>query len=216
MTQPNEPAPGAPAPTNSDPAPGAPGGSAAPAAPEPNDPVDVASLPPNVQHLIGQLRQEAGSSRTKAKATAAEQARGEIMQQISEALGLTEPAADPQELTDQLASTQLAEAAARAELDVYRTAVRLGADADRLLDSRQFVEQINDLPDEKFGEHLEALVQRRLKADPSLRQGAGGGSPADGQRPQERLTPVPLEGDAKGAGDRTDMNAWMRSRAGYA
>lgn len=198
----NEPAPGAPAPTNS-PAPGA-------SAVDPDAPVDIDKLPANVQNMIKGLRSEAANARTSAKSKAADQARTELMQQVSQALGLSEPAADPQQLSDQLASTQLAEAEARVELVVFRTAQRLGADADRLLDSRAFVEQVNDLPDEQFDTKLQELIRSRLESDPSLRSG-GGGAPTTGSRPVEALR----SGGAPAAGDTpADMNEWMRGRTG--
>lgn len=197
----------APGASTADPAPGAPARGDGAAAVDPMTPVDVESLPANVQNLITSLRQEAGAARNRAKANAAEQARSEVMQQVSQALGLTEPAADPQQLTEQLASTRLAEAEARAELQVTRTALRLGADAERLLDSRAFIEQVNGLSEERFDAELERLIRQRLDADPQMR--VGGGSVANGRRPVEALQ----SGSAPAGGSApADMDEWMRGR----
>lgn len=201
----NETAPGAP--QNETPGVPNPTNPVASADPAADDPVDVSSLPANVQNLINGLRREAASARTKAKQAAAEQARAELMQQISQALGLSEPAADPEQLSEQLASTQLAEAAARTELDIFRTATRLGADAERLLDSRRFVQEVNDLPDEGFQQALEELIRKRLDVDPTLRVGA----PPATTRPVETLR----SGSAPAGGDvPIDPDTWLRRMRG--
>jgi ribosomal protein S24E len=59
---------------------------------------------------------------------------------------------------------------------------------------------------------LRGSTEEELTADAGELQkllGAPASSPTDGQRPQERLTPVPLEG----GGANIDMNDWMRQRA---
>jgi len=204
MTTPNEPAPGATAqpetapgaPPPTPPAPGAPAG-----------PVDINTLPAQVQDYIKQLRDEAGSSRTRAKASAAEQARAEVLQQISRAIGLTEDVTDPEVLGEQLAATQLAEAGARLELDVFRTAVRLGVDADRLLDSRRFAEEVDALPAENFDQHLQTLITTWATRDPSLRAGGAAATPG---RPVEALRSGALPA---GEPATVDPNEWMRRRA---
>jgi hypothetical protein len=188
MTQP-EPAPGAPtepttAPTAEPAEPTEPG-------PDPNAPVDIESLPANVQNLIKKARSEAASARVTAKEKAAQEAREQLLGQIAEALGLEEPPLDPAELAGQLESTRSDAAAARLELDVYRTALKLGADADKLLDSMAFRTAVDDLPDdlpdENFSDALKELIRQRVDADPSLRLAAapagGGSQPVTALRP---------------------------------
>lgn len=200
-------APGAPA----DPAPTAPTSTPVTppsAGPDPTDPVDVASLPANVQHLIADLRKRAGAARTTAKAKAADEARTELLGQISQALGLQEAPADPAALADQLASTRLAEASARLELDVYRTAQRMGVDGERLLDSRRFADAVDALPDEGFDAALKQLITEWADKDPSLR---GGGPAPVGRRPVENLRSGALPAGNSVA---FDPDAWIRQQAG--
>ena len=163
MSQPIEAEPGAAAET--DPAPTAP---TQPTGPGPNDPVDISSLPANVQKLITGLRTENASSRTKAKTTAAEEARTAVLKQIGEALGITDGTPDPAKLTEQLTRSQEDAVTAQIELQVLRTASRLGANADRLLDSLSFRDKVDELDPEKFGEQLEQLIADELKSNPSL------------------------------------------------
>jgi hypothetical protein len=202
VTQPAEPTPGAaaqPAPAPGAPAPTTPSGQ------DPNEPVDVAALPANVQHLITSLRNEASASRTSAKTRAAEHARAEILSQIGSALGLGEDATpDPARLAEQLQQTRTDAASARLELDVYRTAHRLGADADRLLDSRRFAEEVDQLdPDKPFGPQIEALIKQWVERDSCLRQQP----PPDPYRPVESLKPGALPAGETG---QFDMNEFMR------
>ncbi len=209
MTSPT-PAPGAP----TDPAPTAPTSAPATtptAGPDPNAPVDVASLPANVQQLISKLRGEAGAARTQAKTKAAEDARAELMQQISTALGLQEAPADPAILADQLASTRLAEASTRLEYNVFRTALDMVglAGAKRLLDSRSFADAVDELPDEDFDDALKALIEKRATEDPAL--SAGGAAAPAGRRPVENLRSGALPASDSGA---FDPDSWIRRQAG--
>lgn len=186
MTQPPEPVPGAPtepttAPPVDQPQPTDPGL-------DPHAPVDIDSLPPNVKSLITNLRKEAGASRTNAKTKAAEEAKAELWSQITQALGVEEQPADPAALAEQLQSTQAAEASARLEYDVYRRAVRLGVNAERLLDSLAFREEVDAIDaDADFMAEVEKLIKARLDADPALR--ANGAAAATSHRPVEALQP---------------------------
>jgi len=179
VSQPVEPTPGAPA----EPAPPEPG---APA-PEPNDPVDVDSLPANVKHLITKLRTENGDNRSKAKAAAAaaEQARTDAMQEFAQKLGLApETTPDPEALAQQLTQSQVDAASARLELDVWRRITRLGGDPEQLLDSRRFADAIDALEDEDFGTAADAVITDWLTKHPAMRPAT-----ARPGRPVESLTP---------------------------
>lgn len=191
------------------PAPGAPEDNPAtttPDGPDPNEPVDVASLPPNVQNLISGLRKEAAGSRSSAKAKAAEEARTELMQQISQALGLTDTPNDPAVLTEQLTAAQAAAADAQLESTVFRRAYSLGVNGDRLLDSLTFRQAVDDLPDEGFEEALAALINQWADKDPSLR--TNGAQPTAGRRPVENLRSGALPASQTEA---VDANQWLRS-----
>ena len=162
MSQPIEAEPGAAAET--DPAPTAP---TQPTSPGPNDPVDISSLPANVQKLITGLRTENASSRTKAKTTAAEEARTAVLKQIGEALGITDGTPDPAKLTEQLTRSQEDAVTAQIELQVLRTASRLGANADRLLDSLSFRDKVDALdPAGDFGQQLQDLITAEVASNP--------------------------------------------------
>lgn len=167
---------------------------------------DVKSLPDWAQKLIGDARAEAGKARTVAKQNAAEEARKQLAQDIGKALGIVEggKAPTPEELTTQLRESQSQittaqedAAAARIELHVYRTAHRLGADADALLDSRSFAETIDSIDPsgktpEAFNAEVETAITKALTANPQLRAGRvprrGGGDFAGGPGTERRPT----------------------------
>lgn len=163
----------------------------------------VDSLPPSVAKVIHDAREEAGKSRTVAKQNAAEEARQELLGTISKALGVEgDKPPTPEELTRQLTQSQSAlttaqeqAASAAIELHVYRTANRLGADADALLDSRSFCDRIDSIDPsgkpEEFNAAVEKAITEALDANPKLRTGlvprrGGGdfpGGPGTKQRP---------------------------------
>ncbi|MFE9645312.1 hypothetical protein ACFYO0_14585 [Streptomyces sp. NPDC006365] len=153
---------------------------------------DVKSLPEWAQKLITDARAEAGKARTVAKQNAANEARQQLTQDIGKALGLIEgdKAPTPEELTEQLrqshgALTKAQEEAASSaiELHVYKTAQRLGADADALLDSRAFCDQIDAIDPGSdtaaFSAAVEQAIQAALGRNPGLRARGVGRSGAD-------------------------------------
>lgn len=151
----------------------------------------VDSLPADVAKVIRDAREEAGKARTVAKQNAADEARKELLATISKAVGLDdgETPPTPEELTRQLTQSQSAlttaqeqAASAAIELHVYRTAHRLGADADALLDSRQFCDAVDELDpsDPKaFNAAVEKAINEALGRDPRLRAQGAGRSGAD-------------------------------------
>lgn len=204
MAQPIQPTPGAPAgePTTppatpahipvtfATPAPTPPPPAPTPPPPAPADPWanytwdgQVDSLPEPIARVIRDARADAGKARTTAKELAAQEAREQLARDIGLTLGLisdNEPI-DPAQLTEQLQrSREAAQAAqvdaysAQIELDVHRTATRLGADAGRLLDSRTFCDEIDNLEFNslaEFAAQVEAKVRAALDRDPTLRVG---------------------------------------------
>lgn len=147
---------------------------------------DISKLPAFAQKIIRDLRGENASHRTKArdaegKVTEAETKHKATLDAIAKAAGLKEEDGppDPAKLAAQLEQAQgtteaarLAEASARIELQVYRTAQRLGADAERLLDSRSFCDTIDALDpkdDADFATQVEAKIGEYLEAHPTLR-----------------------------------------------
>lgn len=146
----------------------------------------VDSLPDPVAKVIRDAREEAGKSRTVAKQNAAAEARDELLGTISKALGLEgDEAPTAEQLTHQLtesrgALTAAQEQAASAaiELHVYKTAARLGADADALLDSRAFCDTIDALDPadpEAFNASVQQAIEAALHRNPGLRARGGAG-----------------------------------------
>jgi hypothetical protein len=144
-------------------------------------------------------RKEAGAARVNAKATAAAEARAELLKLLSpDAAAPLTPEQLQQQLTEartQGTTAQQAAAAAAIELSVYRTAQRLGANAEALLDSRSFVDQIDALDVDPtdtaaFTAAVTEKVNAALTSNPALRAGpavsrsggdmGGGGGSGDG------------------------------------
>lgn len=106
----------------------------------------VESLPDWAQAEMRKLRAEAASSRVNAKETAAEEARTKLLAELSKALGVggdTPP--DPEKLKADLEKTTAERRSTLVELAVVRSASRLGADAEALLDSRGFLSKLGKL-----------------------------------------------------------------------
>jgi hypothetical protein len=186
-----------PAPTPADPAPAPEPAPTPDPAPEPAPTEDVSKLPAWAQKLIKDTRGEAANHRTKArdaegKVKDAEAKHQATLDGIAKALGLKQDDGppDPAKLTEQLQQSQAQQQAAQeaavsaqTELQVYRTAQRLGANADRLLDSRQFRAKVDALePKDKadFASLVEAEVKAALDKDPSLRANGQGPPPRSG------------------------------------
>jgi len=163
----------------------------------------VESLPPDVAKVIKEAREEAGKSRVVAKQNAANEARQELLETIAKAVGIeADKPPTPEQLTQQLTEsrTALQQAEQRAvsaeiELHVYKTAVRLGADADALLDSRSFCDRIDSIDvskPENFNSEVEAAITEAIDANPMLRAGRaprrGGGDFTGGPGASKRPT----------------------------
>lgn len=142
-------APGGTAPTAPTPTPAAPAGSP-PASPWEGFQWDgkVESLPEPVAKLIRDTRQEAGAARTTAKAQAAQEARNELLAQISGVLGVDGGGQPPtvEQLTAQARAYQAQIASMTAERRVIDLGTSLGLsmqDVADLLDSNRVCEQLD-------------------------------------------------------------------------
>lgn len=143
---------------------------------------DVASLPAWAQKALTDARAEAAKARTGAKEQAAKEAREALLRQLS---GDANEPLTPEQLQQQLTearttgtAAQQQAAAAAIELAVYRTAQRAGANADALLDSRAFCDQIDALDIDPtdtaaFTAAVTEKVNAALAANPALRAGPG-------------------------------------------
>lgn len=138
-------------------APGAPDGKTDTEQPK-DDPQDVSALPDWAQKALKKARADAGNARTTAKQQAAEEARTQLMAEISKAVGL-DPNAEPtvDDLKTQLEElrTENSELQASQTESTYRDIVRTAAttanaDADALLDSAGFLAAVQDELDAEF------------------------------------------------------------------
>jgi hypothetical protein len=214
-------APGAVPPAAVPPVPPAPPTPPAPGQ-DPTTPVDVESLPPNVRKLITDLRNENGTRRTAATTAAQEKKAAEDrLAAVLKAAGLNPdgtPATDPEKAAADLAQrAQAAEDAAwtsTVQLGIHQMAGRLGGDADRLLDSRRFVDSLDDLPEDdptsdKFKTALEAKVKDWLTAHPEFKAAPAGPPRSGGPLPGGPGTP-PERSTSLGAAIRETLQAKAR------
>lgn len=134
---------------------------------------DFDSLPAWAQAEVRKLRQEAASSRVTAKESAAEEARKELLAQLSKALGQGETPTDPEKLKADLEKTTADRRSTLVELAVVRAAPKLGGDPDALLDSRGFLARLGKLdpaaPD--FGQLVQDEIAAAVKDNPKLSLG---------------------------------------------
>ena len=132
---------------------------------------DVASLPDWAQKLIRDARSEAASSRTNAKAQAANEARQTLAQEIGKALGLVkgdDQPADPAQLAKQIGDLSGENRSLRTELAVFKAAAKVGADAGKLTDSRSFLAQLDRLDPaaDGFDAKLRELMKKAIEDNP--------------------------------------------------
>lgn len=147
---------------------------------------DAAATIARLTKAVADANAEAAKARVTAKENAAKEAREQLLKQLS---GDAEEPLTPEQLQQQLAeartqgttATQAAAATAR-ELAVLRTAQRLGANGDALLDSRSFMDGVAGL-DTADSAALTAAVTERvnaaLAANPALRALNAGRSGGD-------------------------------------
>ena len=189
-TSPHTPAPVTPqaatqAPAQAQSAPQAPQAPQAPTPPAPDQagdkPESTITNLADALKVIDDLRAENARSRTTAKQNAADEARTEIAEAIAQALGLQpDPASAPdpqtqvQELTAQVEARTQAERQASRELAIYKTAHTAGADPERLLDSRSFLQSITDI-DPSNADALTEAIRTAVTQNPTLKatQAAG-------------------------------------------
>lgn len=153
--------------------------------------------PAKARAEIERLRREAGAARVTAKQQAADEERERLLKLLS---GNSPEPQTPEQLAQQLAEARTQGTAAQQqaadtarELAVLRTAQRLGANGDALLDSRAFMATIGALDTADPAALATAVEQHltaALTANPALRAGpavarsggdmGGGGGGGDG------------------------------------
>lgn len=157
--------------------------------------VDLATLPPAVQKYIGDLREEATKHRTEkqtatSEATAAKAQRDAVLK----AMGLNADGTDAPPTTEALAAQIEQERAvawtSAVELNVFRTAQAAGADGEKLLDSRAFVDSLDEFTEDdvrtpEFRTKLDAHIKKYVEQHPTFKANATTTAPprAGGDRP---------------------------------
>jgi hypothetical protein len=133
----------------------------------------IDQLPSWAQDEIRQARQEAGNYRTQLRTTQQEsEQRDALLQQVAKALGLkTDGSPDPAKLTDEVKAAQATAQQRAVELAVYRSAGKVGANGDSLLDSRQFMAAVSDLDANAadFGSKVEQAIKDAVATNPRLK-----------------------------------------------
>lgn len=170
-----EPAPVAPATPVAPAAPPAPPAAAATPPAQPAAPVDEPwSDPEKAKAEIERLRRENAASRTNAKATAADEARKELAQQIGKALGLVaddDTPPDPAALTAEVEAGRAENRTLAVELAVYKSVTQHGGNAAALTDSRAFLAKVADLDPkaEDFTTKVIDAAKAAVTANPTLK-----------------------------------------------
>lgn len=210
MTAPQPPAaPGAPAdggqagqaPTTTQPQQQAPAN--APGAQSQPAKTDLSTLPADVRKVIEDLRTEAAKHRTDGQtAKQAAEAEKQRVAAVLKALNLkadgSEADPDPAALAAQIQEAQAVAWTNAVELSVVRSTLAVGANAEALLDSRAFIDSLDQFVDDdpnsgefkkKIADHVKAYVDKHptFKAAAPGPARSGGDHPGGaGQPPAER------------------------------
>lgn len=157
--------------------------------------------PEVLKGIIADLRRENASDRTNAKATAAEEARTQLVQELGKALGLVKDGEDtpkPEELTAQVQAAQAAARQSAIELAVFKTASTHQGDPNALLDSRTFLAKVADLDPAAadFQGKVDAAIKEAVDGNPKLKAApvatTSSVDHAGGTGDSTRRTPKPL------------------------
>ncbi|WP_457948299.1 hypothetical protein ACTAQI_20305 [Pseudarthrobacter sp. alpha12b] len=146
----------------------------------------VESLPAGVQKIITDLRKEAGDERVASKTLAAIQS---ALNPDAKAGEKPDAAALTQALTEREADAKQA----KTELAVFRLAGKQGADADALLDSRNFLAKIADLDPSDTKAITKAITDAvtdnpKLKATQAAAASGGDFTGGSGEKPAKPTT----------------------------
>lgn len=164
---------------------------------------DLSTLPADVRKVIEDLRTEAAKHRTDGQtAKQAAEAEKQRVSAVLKALGLnadgTDAPADPAALAAQIQEAQAVAWTNAVELSVVRSTLAVGANAEALLDSRAFIDSLDQFVDDdpnsgefkkKIADHVKSYVDKHptFKAAAPGPARSGGDHPGGaGQPPAER------------------------------
>jgi hypothetical protein len=205
--------PAQPAPTPKPPANGQQDAQPAGASDDDDTPIRFEDLDPRTQKHVKGLRAEAATHRqereaAEARAKAAEEQKNAVLA----ALGLkpdgSDADPDPAALQNTLEATRSETAATRRENLVLRVAPALGANVDRMLDSRSFLAKLEALGSEPARDAVETLNRETLAQDASLKSApapasSSGGTTHTGTTPSgQRKSTLAALGERYGGGRR--------------
>lgn len=164
---------------------------------------DLSTLPPDVRKVIEDARAEAAKYRTEGQtAKQAAEAEKQRVAAVLKALNLnadgTEADPDPSALAAQIQEAQAVAWTNAVELSVVRSALAVGADSEKLIDSRAFIDSLDAFVDldpnsaefkTKLADHVKDYVGKhpQFKAAAPGPARSGGDHPGGaGQPPGER------------------------------
>lgn len=164
---------------------------------------DLSTLPADVRKVIEDLRAEAAKHRTDGQtAKQAADAEKQRVAAVLKALNLnpdgTDADPDPSALAAQIQEAQAVAWTNAVELSVVRSALAVGADSEKLIDSRAFIDSLDAFVDldpnsaefkTKLADHVKAYVDKHptFKAAAPGPARSGGDHPGGaGQPPAER------------------------------
>lgn len=156
---------------------------------------DITGLPVWAQAELRRARSQAAKART-APNDAAQEARQQLLQEITKALG-GETAELPPEAAQALETAQHQALVRTVELAVFRTAEKAGADPNRILDSRAFedflADNVNADPgDQAFNGEVADAIKAFVQENPQFAAQPAGPAPA--ARSSAPITGGPGEG----------------------
>lgn len=142
----------------------------------------VEDLPEWAQRIVRGAREEAAESRTKKNT--AEQQLADLVGKIGQAFGLKDDdTKDPEKLAQDLTAERERSRQATVQLAVYRAAAQHEADPAALLDSRSFLDSLNDLDPaaDDFGTRVGTRIADAVSKNARLKASNPGGTAGGGR-----------------------------------
>lgn len=130
----------------------------------------IEGFPEEAQRMIRELRRENAAERVNAKQEAAQEAQDELISRLGKALGLTtddsgDEAPTVESLSEQVEQERNAAKSAILELEIFKAAGSHNLDPNALLDSRKFMQQVENLDPSgtDFHDSLKSILSESAK-----------------------------------------------------